>query len=144
MKIEKATLIGHAIELTKLARGPVSQMPPVTVDDGVAVPANKGNVILSVAQELENRVIFRIFTEFYCGLDAAMNDETVFHDPLDEATIAAAAAGSPATVAATVAATIPIVASAVGSAVPTAAPIAATVATAATALSSLLAKPLGS
>jgi hypothetical protein len=137
MKIEKATLIGHAIELTKLARGPVPQMPPVTV-------ATDGTVTLSVAQELENRVIFRIFTEFYCGLDAAMNDETVFHDPLDEATIAAAAAGSPATVAATIAAAVPIVASAVGSAVPTAAPIAATVATAATALSSLLAKPLGS
>jgi len=129
MKPDKANIILAAIELTKLARGPVPAPPAVTLDPG-------GNVILSVQQELEDRTCWRIFTEFYCALDAAYDDETVFKSPVTAPPIGASPGSGLATVAGTVKAAAPVVAGVVSAAVPAAAPVA-------NAIAAALALPLG-
>ena len=121
MKSEKISLMSIAAELTKLARGPVPAMPADTLDA-------TGNLLLSDAQELENRKIFRIFTEFYCGLQNAYNDETVFVSP-----IAPASSGVPGGIAGAVIAGISAAKPVAGA---VAAPLGA-------AISAALAKPLG-
>ena len=145
MKQEKIALIGHAIELTKLARGPVAQMPPPVINAD-------GSITLSAAQELENRYCARVFTEMYDFVQRVTDDETVFHDPADEAAkvsaavapLQAAAAASPAGVIAAAAQLAAAVTPALAAANPALAPAAATVVAGASALSAMLNKPLGS
>ena len=140
MKSEKLSLFQDAIELTKLACGPVPAMPADTLDD-------KGNIILSAAQELYDRRVFRIFTEFYCGLFNAYNDETVFTSPaasqvsVSAPSPAAAPSGTVGQAIGQVAAAVtPAIAASVGASNP---PAGAAVSAVGTALSAALSKPLG-
>jgi hypothetical protein len=142
-KPEKIQLIGHAIELTKLARGPVALMPAPTINAD-------GSITLSPAQELENRVCARIFTEMYDFVQRVTDDETVFLDPADEASQTAKAvvtAATPKTAASTAASTAAGVVAAVAPAITAAAPQAASALAAAsaatTAIANMLNAPLG-
>ena len=130
MKAAKLALMLQAIELTKVAVGPIPQMPPAVIN-------NDGSITLSQQQELMDRALFAVCTEFYCGLVRAYNDETVWTSPVEDAPPAMPVTHNPlSTVASTVAAAAPVVAGVVSAAVPPAAPLA-------NAISAALQIPLG-